>query len=503
MHHHTVVALRTLLDALDLLHETLEARKLSLRPAARSLDPGFIPTPDADDTWGKWRNHHPSDAPRTATARPRSPMGPPSNASATAPLGSVTYRVATGDSDASEPEESFSLGAYDPNDIDIIEEMKAAAEDPNRTRCVTELGSSHVVSVRTELDHSTKILYNNFIDEMFHQLARPYTTSNNEIIHIKASRATVTNIARAFAQARLLDINLARKTQAFLVEPENLLTIVVPTCLTKKEIYRGEHSATYISYHKTSWESVAKILVENCVRPASWTKNEAGIPTQYPCYGFFGYSCEIADTDELHPYEIRVLTSNLYKIGKGQNPSGILAICRSPKSIRTQSGGNDQIQQLCALQGIARGKDGATAMSSKCASVSYVASTHSVFPQLITRASDAARTSTASVASEPPEHPPAEPPQPPADPTTITTPPAPPSTSEHHTSEALPHTATSDHTASDRRGHRWDTTSSWHQSSPAHHGGYSSHREGRSRDYHREGSSSYYNSGRDSHRHHW
>ena len=29
MHHHTVVALRILLDALDLLHETLEARKLS------------------------------------------------------------------------------------------------------------------------------------------------------------------------------------------------------------------------------------------------------------------------------------------------------------------------------------------------------------------------------------------------------------------------------------------------------------------------------------------
>jgi hypothetical protein len=76
-------------------------------------------------------------------------------------MGSVTYRVATGDSDASEPEESFSLGAYDSNDIDI-EEMKAAAEDPNRTRCVTELGSSHVVSVRTELDHSTKYLVQQF-----------------------------------------------------------------------------------------------------------------------------------------------------------------------------------------------------------------------------------------------------------------------------------------------------------------------------------------------------
>ena len=175
-----------------------------------------------------------------------------------------------------------------------------------------------------------------------------------------------------------VDLNLARKTQGFFVEPECLLTIAVPTGLPEKDIFKGEQSGTYISYHKTSWESVATILVENCVRPASWAKNEAGIPTQFPCYGFFGYSFEIADTDELQVWAIRVCTSNLYKLGKGQNPSGILATCRSPKCIRAQSGGNDQIQRLCAIAGIAKGKDGATAMSSKCASVSYVASTHSV-----------------------------------------------------------------------------------------------------------------------------
>ena len=193
-------------------------------------------------------------------------------------MGSVSYRVATGDSDASDPEESFSIAAYEPGDTDI-EEMK------------------------------------------------------------KQQQLTPTGSAVSLSWAVLM----------------------------------------YISYHKTSWESVAKILVENCVRPASWTKNEAGIPIQFPCYGFFGYSSEIADTDEIQPYAIRVCTSNLYKIGKGQNPSGILAICRSPKCIRAQSGGNDQIQRLCALSGIARGKDGATAMNSKCASVSYVASTYSVF----------------------------------------------------------------------------------------------------------------------------
>jgi hypothetical protein len=139
---------------------------------------------------------------------------------------------------------------------------------------------------------------------------------NNDLIFIKASQATVMNIAKAFAQARLLDLSLARRTQAFYVEPENLLTITVPTGLPKKPIYRGEHSGTYLSYHKTSWESVAKILAEDCIRPASWTKNEAGIPTQYPCYGFFGMSSEIADIDELPAYSAKLCTSQLYKIGK-------------------------------------------------------------------------------------------------------------------------------------------------------------------------------------------
>ena len=157
----------------------------------------------------------------------------------------------------------------------------------------------------------------------------------------------------------------------------------------------------------------------------------------------------------------------------------------------------------CALQGIARGKDGATAMNSNCASVSYVASTHSVFPQLITKAPFTTRTSTASVASEPPEPPPSEPPHPPVGSTTTTTTPAPPSTPDHHTRETSTHNETYGHTAFDRRGHRWDTNSSWHQSSSAYPGGYSSHREGRSRDHHREGSSGYYNSERDSHRSRW
>ena len=229
----------------------------------------------------------------------------------------MSFRVPDGDSENSEVTDTISLTKFDTNDIDL-DEMVAAANDPHRVRCLTELGPDHVVPLRQSLTPAILQLFNQFVDAMFEQLAKPYRTVNNHRIYIKASQATVRNIARAFAQSDLLDIELARQTQAFYIEPENLLTITVPTGLKKKPIYRGEHMGTYLIYHKTSWESVAKILAEDCIRPATWTKNEAGIPTQYPCYGFFGMSSEIADIDNLPGYAVKICTSQLYKIGKGK-----------------------------------------------------------------------------------------------------------------------------------------------------------------------------------------
>ena len=352
----------------------------------------------------------------------------------------------------------LSVSQFDKNDIDI-DELVAAAEDPNRVRCMTELGRDHTVPLRTELDQPTRLLFNNFVGEMFNQLAKPYRTVNNELICIKASQATVMNIARAFAQARLLDVDLARRTQGFYVEPENLLTITIPTGLPKKPIYKGEHAGTHLCYHKTSWESVAKILAEDCIRPASWTKNEAGIPTQFPCYGFFGMSSEIADIDDLPGYSVKLCTSQLYKIGKGQNPSGLLAICRSPKCMRAQSGGNDQIQRLCALQGIAKGKDGATAMNSSCASICFVASTHPVFAGLITQTQPRARASSTTAPSEPPENPPLAhgPPAPTID--TTDTPATSNPTPTPTTRPTSSHHETSDHAAPAHTHRSWDNTS--------------------------------------------
>ena len=458
-------------------------REVILRPAANPSNPNYIPTPDADDTWGTWNESHYTDTYDHHTARPNSPTDPPPSEPPTnppthtsAPLGAVSFRVPDGDSENSEFADTISLTKFDTNDIDL-DEMVAAANDPHRVRCLTELGPDHVVPLRQSLTPATLQLFNQFVDAMFEQLAKPYRTVNNHRIWIKASQATVRNIARAFAQSDLLDIELAKQTQAFYIEPENLLTITVPTGLKKKPIYRGEHMGTYLIYHKTSWESVAKILAEDCIRPATWTKNEAGIPTQYPCYGFFGMSSEIADTDNLPGYAVRICTSQLYKIGKGQNPSGLLAICRSPKCIRALAGGNDQIQRLCNLAGIAKGKDNATAMNSSAASICYVASTHTVFPGLITH-----QTAETNAPSEPPDDS-ARPVRP--DPSTDAPEPSEPPPDDSRNTPSHRETATSGSRDYARRS--WHDNASWDNSTYSRRDRRSSYYEDHSRDQHHEG----------------
>ena len=458
-------------------------REVILRPAANPSNPNYIPTPDADDTWGTWNESHYNDAYDHHTARPNSPTDPPPSEPQTnppthtsAPLGAVSFRVPDGDSENSEVADTISLTKFDTNDIDL-DEMVAAANDPHRVRCLTELGPDHVVPLRQSLTPAILQLFNQFVDAMFEQLAKPYRTVNNHRIWIKASQATVRNIARAFAQSDLLDIELAKQTQAFYIEPENLLTITVPTGLKKKPIYRGEHMGTYLIYHKTSWESVAKILAEDCIRPATWTKNEAGIPTQYPCYGFFGMSSEIADTDNLPGYAVRICTSQLYKIGKGQNPSGLLAICRSPKCIRALAGGNDQIQRLCNLAGIAKGKDNATAMNSSAASICYVASTHQVFPGLITH-----QTAETNAPSEPPDDS-ARPVRP--DPSADAPEPSEPAPDDSHNTPSRRETATSGSRDYARRS--WHDNAAWDNSTYSRRDRRSSYYDDHSRDQHHEG----------------
>lgn len=78
------------------------------------------------------------------------------------------------------------------------------------------------------------------MDEMYAQLAKPYINAAKQAIYIKADKTTVQNIARCYALSDRLDLNLARQTKGYFIEPENLLTITVPTGLPQKHPFRGK-----------------------------------------------------------------------------------------------------------------------------------------------------------------------------------------------------------------------------------------------------------------------
>ena len=463
-----------------------------LTPAHRTSNPDVIPIPDDDDSWGIWNNDDNPPVPARPT-RPISPHNPPRDMPPPeAPPGATTSRLPTGDSENSEVDDTpMSLVDFEQGDYDL-QEMQAAANDPTRVKCVTELDASHTVNLRHEIAGEAKEQYKRFVDEMLRQLAKPYTTLNGDTVFIRANPGTVNNIARAFGQANRLDITHAQGTQGFYVEQENLLTITVLTGLPEKPVYKNDNSATYMIYHKTSWETVPKILVEDCIRPASWSTDEHGHPSQYPCYGFFGMSAEIGNPRKLASYAVKQCTSQLYKIGKGQMPSGLLAICRSPKCTRNQAGGNDQVQRLCKLHGISRGKDGASAMNSSAATVAYVAATHTLFEQLITRVTTNPRPAEAATTGDNPDNTSPDPPTPLPASTSHTAPPA-DSGPSHHSEPAHPPSPRDSHSDNRRDHHTWNDSTwhgqSWRDTSSYNHRCYSAFGEGRPRDRHSEGSS--------------
>ena len=204
-----------------------------------------------------------------------------------------------GDTDNSEDDDqTVPISAFERSD-EWLTEFKDAEQDPLRTRCMTELPSDHIVELKETFTPSENALFKSIIDEMYTQLAKPYTTQSGTTVFIRANRSTVENIAKCFARSDLLDVTLAQGTRGFYIEPENLLSITVPTGLPPKDPFKGESSGSYACYHRTDWSNVPKILKENCIRPASWSKNEDNVPNQFPCCVFFGYSCEIADAQNL------------------------------------------------------------------------------------------------------------------------------------------------------------------------------------------------------------
>ena len=102
-----------------------------------------------------------------------------------------------------------------------------------------------------------------------------------------------------------------KRTQGYFVEALNLLTITIPTGLLEKPTFRNDDSGTYAIYHRTDWSVVTKVLVENVIRPAGWSRNDENVPNQYPCFGFLGFSTETPSTKELIDRAVNNCTTGL------------------------------------------------------------------------------------------------------------------------------------------------------------------------------------------------
>ena len=176
-------------------------------------------------------------------------------------------------------------------------------------------------------------------------------------------------------------MELAENTESYFVEyPNRLLTVAVPTRFPDKTPRLRHGNSTYAFYHKTEWTTIPKILVEDLIRPADWSRDSEGVPQQFPCYGPFGASCETDKTSpSLTQHCATHLSNSLYKIGKGQLGAGILGYSQCNQMTRHQTGGNDQIQRGAMLNGGSK-NDHATVARSDILTVAYVATTQ-VLPE--------------------------------------------------------------------------------------------------------------------------
>ena len=186
-----------------------------------------------------------------------------------------------------------------------------------------------------------------------------------------------------FCQIEYAYINLAKGTRGWFIEANRLLTVTLPTGFNLLPPFQQNDSAWYLCYHKTDWPNIPLILLDKMVRPASWSRDEQGQPTQYPSYGFFGYASQIGSSELTHS-AIEVCTKNLNKIGKGMYPSGVLTVTRGPVWERMLAGGNVMLQRQCRYFGAARGKEGYAAMHSAFASVQYITVTFNLNPSDLT-----------------------------------------------------------------------------------------------------------------------
>ena len=199
------------------------------------------------------------------------------------------------------------------------EESKWASNDPDRVKTASELLPSHTWDTVETLSKQALTDLKQFQDEMYEALAKVHTTTNGSRLRIRVPEDIVINISSCFARARMLNLDLARRTESFFVDwPNRLLTVAVPTDFEVKKAWGKQGNSKYAFYHKTDWSTVPKILSEGMIRPADWTKDSTGVPQQFPSYGPFGMAVEAGSVyAPLQPYAANQLSNGLFRIGKG------------------------------------------------------------------------------------------------------------------------------------------------------------------------------------------
>ena len=128
----------------------------------------------------------------------------------------------------------------------------------------------------------------------------PYITSTKATVYMKADPEMEGNIAKCFAKAGRLDIELAKRTKGYFIETHNLLTITTPTGLPEKPAFRNDYSATYPIYHRADWEGRGKNLGQRCYQDRlDGVETKKTSLTSTPSFGFFGFCSEIGDSSQL------------------------------------------------------------------------------------------------------------------------------------------------------------------------------------------------------------
>ena len=350
------------------------------RPA-RSAKPAIRLTP----------NKGPIFHPSTLQEEPQTPLPPTDHAHPNpSPTRNDTYIAAArlpdgessnSDSDDNEPKP---IPAYEKSNS-WFEESKWAAQDPTRVLSASELPSSFTWNTVDTLNKKEGQALKDFKDAMYRALDKVYKLQNGSRLRIKIPHDIVDNISYSFAHAQMLNPDLAARTESFYVDwPNQLLTVAVPTDFPLKKPWTSQGNCKYAFYHKTDWATVPKILSEQLVRPADWTRDSEGVPQQFPSYGPFGMVCEVHSVHApLNHHAACQLSNRIYKIGKGQLTSGILGFFQCPEMTKHLAGGNDQVQRGAKLTGGSK-NDHAAVPRSEILSVAYVATTQNLPDHLIT-----------------------------------------------------------------------------------------------------------------------